>query len=328
MTTGEVESQARLLRNGDRRTLARLITAAESSLPENRRSVHDVLRACVQAHSSASESSPRAMRVAFTGPPGAGKSTLIEALGPVVLAQGGRLAVLSIDPSSPRSGGSLLGDQTRMPSLSARSDVFIRPSPSRDHLGGLGPGTETALELCEWASFDPIFVETVGVGQNEVEVGELVDWVVLVIPPDAGDDVSGMKRGITESCDFLVVNKVDLSRERAEATRDHYRAAMSLLGRTVPLPMLVSAVHGLGIEELWRAIQEAHAEARRTSAIADRRAAQRRGRLTRAIRRRFEASLREPERAALLARAEAQMEQQGLSAEEAAARLWDESFSK
>jgi LAO/AO transport system kinase len=243
---------------------------------------------------------------------------LIEALGLVVLPQARRLAVLSVDPSSPQSGGSLLGDQTRMPSLSARDDVFIRPSPARDQLGGLGPGTETKIALCEWALFDPIFVETVGVGQNEVEVRELVDWVVLVIPPDAGDDVSGMKRGITESCDFLVVNKVDLSPERAAVTRDQYRDAMALLGRTVVVPSLVSATHRTGIKELWAAITEAHRDSQRINASADRRDAQRRSRLRRAVLRRFEASLREPERAALLARAEEQMLDQGLSADEAA----------
>jgi LAO/AO transport system kinase len=198
--------------------------------------------------------------VAITGVPGAGKSTLIDALGVhLVRDRGERVAVLSIDPSSPVSGGSLLGDKTRMARLALEERAFVRPSPARGHLGGVAPRTREAILLCEAAGYDTVFVETVGVGQSEIAVREMTDCVVLLLLAGAGDELQGMKRGIVEMADILAITKADgANREAAARARTAYAGAMHLFPATPdrwsPPVLTTSALDGAGITELWAAV--------------------------------------------------------------------------
>jgi LAO/AO transport system kinase len=197
-----VSDFADAVRGGDRRSLARAITLAESTRPDHREEAVALLDELLP-------STGGAIRVGISGAPGAGKSTFIEALGLHLVDHGHRLAVLAVDPSSRRSGGSILGDKTRMEMLSRRSEAFIRPSPSGGTLGGVARRTREALLLCEAAGHDVVLVETVGVGQSEVAVAGMVDVFVLLLAPGAGDDLQGVKRGIVELADVVVVNKAD-----------------------------------------------------------------------------------------------------------------------
>lgn len=241
---------------GDRRALARAITLVESSRVDHRARAATLLDA-VLAHTG------RAVRIGISGPPGVGKSTFIEALGSHVLAAGHRLAVLAVDPTSARTGGSILGDKTRMETLARSADAFIRPSPSGGELGGVARRTREAALLCEAAGFDVVLIETVGVGQSELAVADLVDLFVLLASPGGGDDLQGIKRGIMELADLVVVTKADGDLEAAarHAAADLRRALHLMRPKHDGLEtatFLVSSPTGRGIGEVWVHLTDAH----------------------------------------------------------------------
>jgi len=245
------ETLAEAVRQGKREALAQAITWVESSLPDQQPHIEALL-----AELPASDKS---IRVGFTGIPGAGKSTLIERFGLRAISHGWNVAVLAVDPSSQRTGGSLLGDKTRMTELSKHPKAFVRPSAASSTLGGVSRATSEAIQLCEAAGFDLILVETVGVGQSEVAVRSMVDVFALLLIGGAGDDVQGIKRGIVEMADLLLVHKAEA--ERMAACRDTasaYRQALHVLptppsGRTADVLML-SSLTGEGHEDLWNRV--------------------------------------------------------------------------
>jgi LAO/AO transport system kinase len=237
---------------GDRRSLAKAITLVESSKPDDRRAANTLLETVLPATGGA-------VRVGISGPPGVGKSTLIEVLGQRLVDQGARVAVLAVDPSSARTGGSILGDKTRMADLGRLPDAFVRPSPSRGDVGGVTRRTRAVLLLCEAAGYDVVLVETVGVGQSEVAVSHMVDTFVLLAAPGGGDDLQGVKRGIIELADVIAVTKADgdlaTAANRAEADLRH--AVGFLRPRHPwwsPRVVQVSAVTGHGVDSLWEAV--------------------------------------------------------------------------
>jgi LAO/AO transport system kinase len=234
------------------RALARAITLVESTRPDHQaRAAH--LLAALLPHTG------RSIRVGITGAPGAGKSTFIEALGLHLVGRGYRVAVLAVDPSSSVSGGSILGDKTRMERLSREANAFIRPSPSGRSLGGVAEKTREALLVCEAAGFDVVLVETVGVGQSETAVAGMADVFVLLLLPNAGDELQALKRGIVELADVIVINKADLDPAAAERARQQFLGALSLLrGASVawhPPVRTASASAGTGIAEFWAEIE-------------------------------------------------------------------------
>lgn len=236
---------------GDRRLLAKAITLAEST-----RGDHQALAAAVMA--TLLPRTGKALRLGLTGTPGVGKSTLIEALGLHLVAQGRRVAVLAVDPSSSVSGGSVLGDKTRMEALSRHAEAFIRPSPSSGALGGVAAHTREAMLFVEAAGFDVVIVETVGVGQSEIDVANLADVFVLMQLPQAGDDLQAMKKGVVELADVIVYNKADLDPDAARRAMMQMKGVLSLL-RTPspswqPVVLRTSAATGEGIAPLWDAI--------------------------------------------------------------------------
>ena len=251
------------IRAGSRTVLGRAITLVESTLPTDQALAQEVLQA-VLPHTG------RSLRVGITGVPGVGKSTFIEALGRfLVETKGLKLAVLAVDPSSQRGGGSILGDKTRMPWLAAEPAAFIRPSPAGSSLGGVARATREALLLCEAAGHDVIIVETVGVGQSETTVHGLVDFFLLLLLAGAGDELQGLKRGIMEMADALCITKADRGNEQAaRRARLDYQNALHLFpaapsGQVVPV-LLTSAVAGTGVGEVWEVI-ESYAAATRAS---------------------------------------------------------------
>ncbi len=253
-----VDALAQALGAGDRRALARAITLVESGRDDDQQEAARLLELVLPKTGGA-------MRVGISGPPGVGKSTLIEALGCMLVDRGEQVAVLAIDPTSPTTGGSLLGDKTRMERLQASERAFIRPSPSSGMLGGTAPHSRDALLLCEAAGFTVVLVETVGVGQSEIAIADLVDTVVLVLPPGGGDELQGQKRGLLERTDVIAVNKADGARAAdAERTRADYASAAHLFLKSVPgftVPALVvSALEGTGVGALWDAVR-AHRQA-------------------------------------------------------------------
>lgn len=240
------------IRSGDRRSLARAITFAESTRAEHRVIADAVLEAILP-------STGNAVRIGISGPPGVGKSTFIEAFGKHILDQGHQLAVLAVDPSSRRTGGSILGDKTRMGELVNRPEAFIRPSPGGSQLGGVARRTREAMLLCEAAGFDVVIVETIGVGQSEVAVSDMVDLFALLVSPGGGDELQGIKRGIMELADLVIVNKADGDLAPAAArTRGDYASAVHLLrpkwDAWATEVLACSALNGIGVAEVWQAV--------------------------------------------------------------------------
>ncbi|HEU0221895.1 MAG TPA: methylmalonyl Co-A mutase-associated GTPase MeaB [Paracoccaceae bacterium] len=255
MRLPEPEALAEALLAGDRRALARAITLAESTRPDHRAQARLLLRRAAAA-------ARHALRIGLTGTPGVGKSSFIEALGLMLVGRGHRVAVLAVDPSSARSGGSILGDKTRMERLGREPRAFIRPSPSRGSLGGVARRTRDAILLSEAAGHDIVIVETVGVGQSETMVAEMTDLFLLLIAPGGGDELQGVKRGIMEIADLVLVNKADGElTDAAERTRADYQGALRLMRPRpqdpmgFPLVLAVSAVTGKGLAEAWEAAQ-------------------------------------------------------------------------
>jgi len=252
--TTDVESLARELRAGTRRALAKAITLVESTRADHRGDAQRLLDLLLP-HTG------QAARVGITGVPGVGKSTFIEAFGLYLIGQGKRVAVLAVDPSSARSGGSILGDKTRMAQLSVAPHAFIRPSPSGGSLGGVARRTREAMLVCEAAGYDVVIVETVGVGQSEVAVASMVDFFLVLMLPGAGDELQGIKKGIIEIADALAVNKCDGDNTtRAMQAAAEYRAALRLFRHTSPNwdpPVLtVSALEARGMDTVWDTVQD------------------------------------------------------------------------
>jgi len=259
-----VEQFVQGIRACDRVLLGQAITLVESAREDHqalaREIIAQLLSTASELQKEASEGNiPSSLRIAITGAPGVGKSTFIEALGMHLIGLGKRPAVLAIDPSSSVSGGSILGDKTRMEQLSASEQAFIRPSPSGDSLGGVARKTREAIVLVEAAGFDTILVETVGVGQSEIAAQRMTDLFLLLLLPGAGDELQGIKRGIVEMADLLAVNKADGDRVRlANQARGHYLNATHLLPMKPsgwqPQVMACSALENKGIDELWQTI--------------------------------------------------------------------------
>ena len=243
------------IREGDRRLLAEAITLLESSRPEDRNLAEQVLENCRPANGNS-------IRVGITGAPGVGKSTLIEAIGRYLVSEcREQVAVLAFDPSSPLSGGSILGDKIRMPQLSSSEMAFVRPSPARGVHGGVGRYTREAILLCEAAGYRNILVETVGVGQSETAVRELVDFLLLATIPGAGDELQGIKRGVMEVVDLVAINKADgVNRRAAEQACAEAESALQLLPSSAsgwkPRAVACSAKTGDGIVHLWSSVVE------------------------------------------------------------------------
>jgi LAO/AO transport system kinase len=237
---------------GQRRALAKAITLIESTQPTHRQAAAALLDSCLP-HTGGS------LRIGISGVPGVGKSTFIEALGLYLIGQGKRVGVLAVDPSSPLHGGSILGDKTRMERLSREHDAFIRPSPAGRSLGGVANRTREAVLVAEAAGFDVILVETVGVGQSEYEVHSMTDLFVVLMQPGAGDELQGIKKGILELADFIVVNKADGDAERmARQSVMHYQNAMGFLNHSgfwTPEVLPVSSLEPRGIDSLWERIE-------------------------------------------------------------------------
>jgi len=250
----EIDDLIRGVLAGSRRALAKSITLVESSRADHQARAQRLLERVLP-------SSGRAVRLGLSGVPGAGKSTFIEALGAFLIGQGRRVAVLAIDPSSSVSGGSVLGDKTRMPELAAAPEAFIRPSPTSGALGGVARHTREAMVLCEAAGFDVVIVETVGVGQSEHAVANMVDTFLLLGLSGAGDELQGIKRGILELIDVIAINKADGdNRVKAERAAVEYRSALRLLrgedAPWAPRVLTVSALERSGIDRVWATLEE------------------------------------------------------------------------
>jgi LAO/AO transport system kinase len=241
------------LKSGNRRALAKAITLVESKLDRHRVEAQDVLNQLLPATGNS-------IRIGISGIPGVGKSTFIEAFGQYLISLGKKVAVLAVDPSSPLRGGSILGDKTRMEMLSREDNAFIRPSPSEGALGGVAQKTRETMLLCEAAGYDVILVETVGVGQSEYEVAAMVDFFLVLMLPNAGDELQGIKRGIMELADALVINKADgESLNLAKQTQGHYKNAFKLMKQNsfwIPQVQTCSAINNDRIEDIWKMIQD------------------------------------------------------------------------
>ncbi len=263
------------VRSGDRRALAKAITLLESTRADHRRRADAVLDALLP-HSG------QALRLGISGVPGVGKSTFIEALGMFLLARGHKVAVLAVDPSSGVSGGSILGDKTRMERLSMQQNAYIRPSPSSGTLGGVTEKTREAVLVCEAAGYDVVIVETVGVGQSETTVAGMTDMFVLLQLPNAGDDLQAMKKGIMELADLIVINKADLDPDAATRAEAQFTSALRVL-RFTGAPgshdelrwhvrvMQGSALKGEGLEAFWSHVTDFRTMRDRSGEFAERR---------------------------------------------------------
>jgi LAO/AO transport system kinase len=256
---------ARALRAGDRRSLARAITLVESSRASDQKEAETLLLKLLP-HTGES------VRIGISGPPGVGKSTFIEAFGQHLTAEGYKLAVFAIDPSSRRSGGSILGDKTRMEKLARDPNAYIRPSPAGTTLGGVARRTRESVLLAEATGFNVVLVETVGVGQSETAVADMTDLFVVLVAPGGGDDLQGIKRGVMELADLLLVTKADGDLlPVARRTAADYHAAMLLMRPKheglAPKVLAVSAVEGANIAEAWKEMAAIHAALTRDARI-------------------------------------------------------------
>jgi LAO/AO transport system kinase len=248
----DIDTLARNIRAGHRAALARAITLIESRRVDHQALSRDLVQMLLP-HTG------QAVRVGITGSPGVGKSTTIDALGTYLIEQGNKVAVLAVDPSSARSGGSILGDKTRMARLSASNDAFIRPSPSSGTLGGVAAKTREAMLLCEAAGFDVVLVETVGIGQSETAVCDMTDFFLALMLPGGGDELQGIKKGLVELADMIAINKADGDNlKRANVTAADYRGALHILAPRSehwhPPVVTYSALAGTGIAELWQKV--------------------------------------------------------------------------
>lgn len=251
-----VEDLAKAVRSGDRVALGRAITLIESTRPEDQAGARELLKTLMPA-------TGKAIRVGISGVPGAGKSTLIDQLGVNLIEQGHKVAVLAVDPTSSRTGGSILGDKTRMGRLASEASAYIRPSPAGASLGGVTKNTRETIAIVEAAGYDVVLVETVGVGQSETAVSNMVDVFVVVAIPGAGDELQGIKRGLLELADIIAVNKADNDNiERANRAAMEYRAALHILAASnttwQPVVLTLSARDNSGLDELWDKIGECH----------------------------------------------------------------------
>lgn len=254
---------------GERALLGRALTLVESTRADDRALAEELLERLLPA-------TGKAVRVGLTGVPGVGKSTFLESMGSMLTAQGRRVAVLAIDPSSSLSGGSILGDKTRMPRLAVDPLAFVRPSPTRGTLGGVARRTRETILLCEAAGYDVIFVETVGVGQSEALVAKVVDTVLLLLLPGGGDELQGIKRGILEQVDIVAVNKADGAGETAaRRARVEYESGLKLirpaLAEWLPPVLICSGATGAFLPELWQAVLAHRALLEKSGTLATRR---------------------------------------------------------
>jgi len=240
------------IRARERAVIARAITLIESRRSDHQKAARRLVQELLPLTGAA-------IRVGITGAPGVGKSTTIDALGTFLTSKGHKVAVLAVDPSSTRSGGSILADKTRMPRLSSHADAFVRPSPSSGTLGGVAAKTRESMLICEAAGYDVVLVETIGTGQSETIVADMTDFFLVLMLPGAGDELQGLKKGVIEIADMLAINKADGDNiKRAQAAAAEYRAALHILNprsRTWSPPVVIySALTGAGIAELWDSI--------------------------------------------------------------------------
>ncbi len=267
-----VEDLAAKILAGDRSTLARAITLVESKKPEHQAKARALVQALLP-HTG------RAHRVGITGVPGVGKSTTIDQLGANLTAAGHKVAVLAVDPSSTRTGGSILGDKTRMEKLAVDRNAFIRPSPSSGTLGGVAAKTRETMLLCEAAGFDVILVETVGVGQSETTVAGMVDFFLVLMLPGAGDELQGIKKGVLEIADMIAVNKSDGDNAtRARHAASEYRAALNIMAAKSPTwtppVVLISGLANQGLDAMWEQVEIHRTKLETTGEFAERRRVQ------------------------------------------------------
>ena len=303
-----------------RRAVAKAITLLESTRDDHRLRADALLNALLPA-------TGKSLRLGLSGVPGVGKSTFIEGLGLFLLQQGHRVAVLAVDPSSSLSGGSILGDKTRMDKLSMDERAYIRPSPASGTLGGVAEKTREALLVCEAAAYDVVIVETVGVGQSETAVSAMTDMFVLLQLPNAGDDLQAIKKGVMELADLVVINKADLDEAAATRARAQISSAMRFLGphtHAVKTVMQLSALKGTGLPEFWQAVSTFKTEQLTSGAFAQRRHTQDQAwmweRIAAGLRQRF---AQHPAVAAALPGVAAEVQAGRLAASVAARRLLD-----
>jgi LAO/AO transport system kinase len=261
------------LLTGDRRALAKAITLLESSLQEHQQAAQTLLEQTLP-HAG------KSIRVGISGSPGVGKSTFIEALGLHLVSLGKSVAVLAVDPSSPVAGGSILGDKTRMEYLAREPNAYIRPSPSSGALGGVAQKTRETMLLCEASGFDVVLVETVGVGQSEYQVAGMVDFFLVLMQPNAGDELQGIKKGIVELADALVINKADGNLAPfAEQAKGYYQQALDLVthsGFWQPQVMTCSAAKSLNIDSVWNIVMDYCLQSRAADVFQEKRSQQNR----------------------------------------------------
>ena len=250
----DAETLAERLRAGDRAALARAITLVESRKPEHQAQARQLVQKLLPF-------TGKGLRVGITGVPGVGKSTTIDTLGANLVAAGHKVAVLAVDPSSTRTGGSILGDKTRMARLSVERNAFIRPSPSSGTLGGVAAKTRETMLLCEAAGFDVVLVETVGIGQSETSVADMTDFFLVLMLPGAGDELQGIKKGVLELADMIAVNKSEgEGRNRAVRAAGEYSAALHIMQAASPNwsppVVLISGLDNLGLDAMWEQVLE------------------------------------------------------------------------